>query len=555
MRSCHPIKVHTVQTGILYRFLYRLLCLLLCLLLGVLLLTAGGCSSSGSSKGGDSFRWSLSGEPKTLDPQIAQGEDAFTVILALYEGLTRISPKGEALPGVAERWEHNESYTEWTFYLREDAVWSDSDRTPVTAEDFAFAFTRALDPATGSNTCTPLYCIQNARKVREGELPTTELGIQVVDSKTIRFNLETSCESFPLLTALPVTMPCNQEFFDSTSGRYGLEKKQLLGNGPFVIDGAYGWEAGKHINVKTSSTYKGESSPLPSDISFVFTEKEADVSDPLKALTSGTVDAIALGTLQAQKAQEAGCTIVQMEDTTWGLRFNPQHEALKNLSLRKFFAGALDLKTLAQNPYLPLGANTAQGVIPPCVTLGGESYRQQAGSISLPAPFSQQELTSLLAQGLSELSLSEPPVFTVLCPEDEEVKTMVNEMLKVWNQHTGLYYNMEPLPREELESRVASGDYAAAVCCLSPEADGPYASLAQLEGVSDAYNQILSQLFLADETTSLNLAKQGETLLVDQYLFLPLYTESRYYGMGQGVSGIYFSPYGGGVDFFFAYKD
>ena len=52
---------------------------------------------------------------------------------------------GEAQPGIAERWEHNGDYTAFTFYLREDACWTDEDETPVTAADFVFAFRRALN--------------------------------------------------------------------------------------------------------------------------------------------------------------------------------------------------------------------------------------------------------------------------------------------------------------------------------------------------------------------------------------------------------------------------
>ena len=111
-----------------------------------------GCGKKGASeKEGKTFVYQLTSNPSTLDPQIASGEAAATVITALFEGLARQSEDGSAVPGAAESWTNNADYTEFTFTLREGLVWSDGE-TPVTAADFVFAFRRALDPATGSPT-------------------------------------------------------------------------------------------------------------------------------------------------------------------------------------------------------------------------------------------------------------------------------------------------------------------------------------------------------------------------------------------------------------------
>lgn len=41
-------------------------------------------------------------------------------------------------PALAERWEHSEDYSEWTFYLRKNVKWHDG--VPVTAHDIKFTF-------------------------------------------------------------------------------------------------------------------------------------------------------------------------------------------------------------------------------------------------------------------------------------------------------------------------------------------------------------------------------------------------------------------------------
>lgn len=65
------------------------------------------------------------------------------------------------------------------------------------------------------------------------------------------------------------------------------------------------------------------------------------------------------------------------------------------------------------------------------------------------------------------------PSITVLCPDDEAVKRMVNEMLIAWNETMGQYFNMEPLSRTELERRVSSGNYDMALYPLQASGEEP----------------------------------------------------------------------------------
>lgn len=107
--------------------LKQCLCVFLSLLFAVSL---AGCREKTDPIYEQTIQYNLESEPSSLDPQIADDQSAQIVIMSLFEGLTRIGPDGEAQPGVAERWEHNGDYTAFTFYLREDACWTDEDETP-----------------------------------------------------------------------------------------------------------------------------------------------------------------------------------------------------------------------------------------------------------------------------------------------------------------------------------------------------------------------------------------------------------------------------------------
>ena len=95
------------------------------------------------------FTFSNGSEIKTVDPATVTGQPEGRIVWALFEGLTAWHPETlEPIPGVAERWEPSEDERTYTFYLREDARWSDG--SPVTAADFVWSFRRFLHPQTAS---------------------------------------------------------------------------------------------------------------------------------------------------------------------------------------------------------------------------------------------------------------------------------------------------------------------------------------------------------------------------------------------------------------------
>jgi oligopeptide transport system substrate-binding protein len=61
-------------------------------------------------------------EPRTLDPQQAQGVTEHHIIMAMIEGLVApsIDDQSKVVPGMADRWEHNDDYSVWTFHIGED---------------------------------------------------------------------------------------------------------------------------------------------------------------------------------------------------------------------------------------------------------------------------------------------------------------------------------------------------------------------------------------------------------------------------------------------------
>ena len=153
----------------------RAILFLICLLLTAML---SSCAVSGENEpyfgrtvppSKDVMRYVSGPEPESLDPQVGTGQVEQRIYLALYEGLVEYDPQTlEPIPAIAERWETNTDSTEYTFYLRKNAKWSNGE--PITARDFVYTMRRGLDPAFASRGAAQAYYIKNAKAYNDGSV-------------------------------------------------------------------------------------------------------------------------------------------------------------------------------------------------------------------------------------------------------------------------------------------------------------------------------------------------------------------------------------------------
>ncbi|WP_254636327.1 ABC transporter substrate-binding protein, partial [Bacillus sp. GbtcB15] len=113
----------------------------------------------------------------------------------VMEGLYRLDPNQEVVEGMAEGDpEVSEDGTVYTFKLR-DAKWSNGD--PVTANDFVYAWQRAIDPANASPYGPYMMDgkIKGAAEIsaagaEKKEYDLNTLGVKALDEKTLEVTLE-----------------------------------------------------------------------------------------------------------------------------------------------------------------------------------------------------------------------------------------------------------------------------------------------------------------------------------------------------------------------------
>lgn len=118
-----------------------------------LLLSSLSCGSADSgeffgnpSPPSDNIMRYVSGsEPESLDPAIPTGQPEARLLMAIHDGLVEYHPKTmKPIPAIAESWEISPDVSEYVFYLRKNARFSNGD--PIRAQDFVYSLRRALAP-------------------------------------------------------------------------------------------------------------------------------------------------------------------------------------------------------------------------------------------------------------------------------------------------------------------------------------------------------------------------------------------------------------------------
>ncbi|AHH12351.1 Oligopeptide-binding protein oppA [Borrelia hermsii YBT] len=148
------------------------------------------CSKE-SSKENLAFKISLGGEPKSIDPQLAEDKIGAHVISQMFTGIVDgDSQTGGYKPGLAQSWDISTDGTIYTFHLRKGLVWSDG--VPITAEGLRKSYLRILNKETASNYVgTIKSTIKNAEDYFEGKIPESELGIKAIDESTLEMSIIT----------------------------------------------------------------------------------------------------------------------------------------------------------------------------------------------------------------------------------------------------------------------------------------------------------------------------------------------------------------------------
>lgn len=153
------------------------------------------------------------------------------------EGLLTQDNHGKLIPGMATEWSCNDDASEWTFTIRDDAVWSTSageEYDAVTAEDFVTGLKHAVDSKSGTLGLVA-DLIVGLRKYSDGTGKWEDVGIKA-DGNQLTYTLTGPCGYFDGMTTYSILWPINAEFLESKGSDFGaVEPDSILYNGCYIL--------------------------------------------------------------------------------------------------------------------------------------------------------------------------------------------------------------------------------------------------------------------------------------------------------------------------------
>ncbi|MDE5605422.1 MAG: hypothetical protein K2I73_07555 [Eubacterium sp.] len=536
----------------------RIINILLCF--SLIATVFAGCSNSNNYL---SVVYPFGGNVNSYDPQVASTADEFLIIENTFEGLVRCDDEGKITPGCAESWQVTDAGLKYTFHLYRGLKWHIFDSVKermgehydpeLTAFDFAFALRRAVDPATESPLYSTVSNIYNAAEINAGWIDKSQLGVKAIDNYTLEIMLSKPDEGFLRTLSTAVAMPCNEEFFNKTNGRYGLGLQYIMFNGQFRVTN----ELDNSYILKSScgekGAYKGPSKTTVSNITLEIVNDDESLVEKLK---SGYYDSAYIrGYEGAEINSKSGINLVPYSNTTWAFLLNARNGILASANARKAIALALSEIDLENFTYLV----KAKGFIPPSCILGNESYTEKTKNI-IPKRNTSKAVS--LWKKAVEATSNYDIELTVLAPE-----TMENEaklLLQGVESSIGSISNadedrkisfslkLETKPESEIKSAVNTGNYDIALYPLTATASSPVSFLKSFtDNNVTGFNESKFEAALkkAQSSNSTSDCLNCEKKLLNTYCYIPLFYESRYYATAEGISGVQFHPGSGRVNF------
>jgi peptide/nickel transport system substrate-binding protein len=289
---------------------------------------------------GGTLVWAFSAEPESLDPAKTGASVSDTVLGFIGCSLLSLDVDGNAVPYVASSWDVSTDGLTYTFHLRDDVKFANGK--PVTAQDFAFEYLRALDPDTASPAAGPgLGDIQS---------------ITAIDDLTLEIVLGSPMFSFLFSIADPGYMqPVNQEDFE-TLGADAFARAPI-GCGPYKLAE---WETGSKITLERNPDYNwGPADAVENAGAYYIDQIEfriiPEVATIAAGLEAGEIDVANI--TQTDKEYLSTLDVVKIEGYQQaGLRpyvaINVSHPPFDDINVRKAFNLAIDrqaaLQVLAQ---------------------------------------------------------------------------------------------------------------------------------------------------------------------------------------------------------------
>lgn len=534
----------------------RIIALLACCLM---LLSLTACNEDDGS--GAVFKYDISANPKTLDPQMANDINSELIIRNVFMGLLTENADGSLSEGVAEDYIVSDDGLVYTFKLREDVFWrfGSDDYQQCTAQDFVYGFRRLFLPETAAPLASEYYCIKNSKPISYGIIPDLSLlGVEALGDFELKITLDAPNPRFPSLLTKAPAMPCNEEFFLNSQGKYGLNAECTPSNGAFYLRSwnydPYTITDNNNLILRRNAENSASRKVYPQGLNFFIMEDGGFVED----FVGGTTSCIAVNDDDAALIS-GDFTVQEFRNKTVGLIFNRSFPLFRVDEFRSALASLADRDAIGA---ALANYTAAEAIVPHEVSMLDESYRGLAGDAMTPQ-YSTQRAQAQYNAALDRLDKDLFARARIIAP-DRSAAEAVSYLMQEWQREFGFYCIVETLGEEDYRRRLSEGSFEMAVIELTGSYNSPAAYLEHFrKNSTDNYGKYASADFerlMEEAATAADLSQsaakydEAEQLLIDSAAFVPLFYRNEYFFIGEDMTDIIYNPFSKTVDFSIAKK-
>jgi peptide/nickel transport system substrate-binding protein len=499
--------------------------------------TAPEATMAAPAEVGATLRVGIGAEPETLDPGDAVMVQEQFVLINLFDSLLAMGPDASLHPALAESWEPNAEFSEFTFTLRQDVTFHDG--TPFNAAAVKASFDHIMsDLVLESGGKTLLQDHQYVETV-------------VVDDFTVTIKFAASYPTFLRDAArqwLSISSPAALEQYGAEYGR------NPVGTGPFKF---VRWESQTEIVLERNPDYAWAPAFAahqgPALLSGLVFRILPDAATRLTAIETGEVDVVAdppsldalaladAGTVKIETFAQPGIPALMM--------INSEKAPTNELNVRKAMLLAVNQDELVATAFQSLGMPT-YGVLSPTTW----SYDEAASS---QYRYNLEEAQRLLEEagwvdangdGIRE---KDGANLTIDYPTSPVWEEAFSELLAGYLTLAGFEVDLRPMDDAGIVNELGAGTYSMMYIYWVRADPSPLRVLFHSENINGgaAYSRFSSPDLDAaladgdvqtDEAIRLQDYVTAQQIIMDNALVLPMFTVNSVYLITPAVQGFSF---------------
>jgi len=226
-----------------------------------------------SSVGAATLRWAAQNDILTFDPHSQNHTTTITLVMHVYESLTRYGKKYDVEPSLAESWKQI-TPTQWRFNLRKGVKFHDG--TPFTADDVIFSYGRIKQPQG-----TMQVYVDGITEIRKVDDHTVDLILAGPDPVLLR-----KLTDFRIMSKAWAEKNRSQNVQDAKAKEETYASRNANGTGPYILKG---WEPDKRVVLAANPSWWGKRDGNVTDV--IYTPIKSDATR-ISALLAGDVDLV-----------------------------------------------------------------------------------------------------------------------------------------------------------------------------------------------------------------------------------------------------------------------